>query len=582
MFANDTLDLDLRRLLDALLAEQRITTNAVLEALAQAKLHPAQHPLELIAALALPDLHNPGQALGLDTLCQWLAAQVGQPFRHIDPLQVDLPKVSTVMSAAFARRHGILALAVDANSVTVASAQPYQREWEADLAGSLGKRVQRVLASPLQIRQLASTFFGLAQSVSGADQQQPNRLGELEQLLELDTGQAQACADDAHIVHVVDWMLQYAIEQRASDIHLEPRREQGHLRLRIDGLLHSVYAFPAGVTLAMVSRLKHLGRMNVAEKRRPQDGRIKTKSPAGAEVELRLSTLPTAFGEKLVMRIFDPQVLLKGFDQLGLSVDDQQRWHAMTSQTNGIILVTGPTGSGKTSTLYSTLRQLATREVNLCTVEDPVEMVEPAFNQMQVQHNIDLTFAAGIRALLRQDPDIIMVGEIRDLETADIAIKAAQTGHLVLSTLHTNDAPATLTRMRNMGIPPFNIASSVILISAQRLARRLCAQCKAPVDIPRETLKEAGFGDEDLNGSWKPYGPVGCAACHNGYKGRVGIYEVMPISEAIQRIILADGSELEIAEQARREGVRSLRMSGLHKVRAGVTSLEEVLGVTNE
>ncbi|MBC3413279.1 Flp pilus assembly complex ATPase component TadA [Pseudomonas sp. SWRI107] len=558
MFANDTLDLDLRRLLDVLLAEQRITTNAVLEALAQAKLHPAQHPLELIAALALPDLQNPGQALGLDTLCQWLAAQVGQPFRHIDPLQVDLPKVSTVMSAAFARRHGILALAVDANSVTVASAQPYQREWEADLAGSLGKRVQRVLASPLQIRQLASTFFGLAQSVSGADQQQPNRLGELEQLLELDTGQAQSCADDAHIVHVVDWMLQYAIEQRASDIHLEPRREQGHLRLRIDGLLHSVYAFPAGVTLAMVSRLKHLGRMNVAEKRRPQDGRLKSRLAGGAEIELRLSTLPTPFGEKLVLRLFDPQQQHETLPCLGLQGTLLERWKTLLQQRQGILLVTGPTGSGKTSTLYASLRLLATPQVNLCSIEDPIERLEPAINQLQVQPALDLTFADGVRALLRQDPDIIMIGEIRDQETAQVAVQAALTGHLVLSTLHTNDACSAVTRLLELGVASYLVKATLIGVMAQRLIRTLCSACRGTAQ----------------------HGDGACSLCRGtGFHGRTGLFELLKVSNGLRERINPGADLAALRQQALAEGMRDLRGCGQDRIGQGLTSLEEVLRV---
>ena len=399
----------------------------------------------------------------------------------------------------------------------------------------------------------------MAKSVSGADQKVAAP-GNVE-WLNLGTGEQEPDANDAHIVNIVDWLLQYAFGQRASDIHIEPGREQGRVRFRIDGLLHDVYQFPPQVTMAVVSRLKSLGRMNVAEKRRPQDGRIKTKSPAGAEVELRLSTLPTAFGEKLVMRIFDPQVLLKGFDQLGLSVDDQQRWHAMTSQTNGIILVTGPTGSGKTSTLYSTLRQLATREVNLCTVEDPVEMVEPAFNQMQVQHNIDLTFAAGIRALLRQDPDIIMVGEIRDQETAEMAIQAALTGHLVLSTLHTNDAPSAISRLQELGIAHYLIKATLLGVMAQRLVRVLCPHCKRA----RGDVHEA----------------VGCVECrHSGYRGRAGVHEIMVLNDAIKALITPGADVQALRQAAIAQGMCSLRRAGLQKVEAGLTTMSEVVRVT--
>ncbi|MDN5397716.1 MAG: Flp pilus assembly complex ATPase component TadA, partial [Pseudomonas sp.] len=439
--------LELQQLLPALVEQGLITAQAA------QKVAPAsgsQHPLECIAA----------QGPCLETLIQWLARQVGQPYLRIDPLKIDVAAVVPLMSHAFAQRHGILAVAVDAHSVTVASAQPHITTWEAGLSQVLKRTIKRVVANPQDIQRCINEFYRLAKSVSGADQKM-TAPGNVD-LLSLGASDKEPDANDAHIVNIVDWLLQYAFGQRASDIHIEPCRDQGRVRFRIDGLLHDVYQFPPQVTMAVVSRLKSLGRMNVAEKRKPQDGRVKTRNRAGVEVELRLSTLPTAFGEKLVMRIFDPQVLLKDFDQLGLSSADQQRWHAMTRRTHGIILVTGPTGSGKTSTLYTTLRQLATREVNLCTVEDPIEMVEPAFNQMQVQHNIDLTFASGIRALLRQDPDIIMIGEIRDQETAEMAIQAALTGHLVLSTLHTNDAPSAISRLQELGVAHYLIKATLI------------------------------------------------------------------------------------------------------------------------
>ena len=578
--------LELADLLRELVAQGRTNQDNAEQCLAirRSAVNNQQHPLEFLAAQQLDDLKNPGKKLELEGLTSWLAEQCGQPFLRIDPLKINVAAITPLMSYAFAQRHKILAVAVDNDSVTIASSEPLVNSWEANLTHVLKRPIKRVVASPTDIQRFTVEFYRLAKSVSGASagDTKISNMGNFEQLLNLGAQDQEPDANDAHIVNIVDWLFQYAFTQRASDIHIEPRREQGSVRFRIDGVLHTVYQFPPQVTMAIVSRLKSLGRMNVAEKRKPQDGRVKTKTPDGGEVELRLSTLPTAFGEKMVMRIFDPEVLLKSFDQLGFSADDLKRWQSMTSQPNGIILVTGPTGSGKTTTLYTTLKQLATPEVNVCTIEDPIEMIEGAFNQMQVQSNIDLTFASGVRALMRQDPDIIMVGEIRDLETADISIKAAQTGHLVLSTLHTNDAPTTLTRMRNMGIAPFNIASSVILITAQRLARRLCPQCKEPADIPREALIDAGYDDADIDGSWVTYRPVGCPACNNGYKGRVGIYQVMPISEEIQRIILQDGSALEIAAQAKREGVRSLRGSGLHKARQGLTSLEEVLAVTNE
>ena len=540
--------LELHQLLPALV-EGRLIPPDIAQRLLALPASNTQHPLETIAA------HGPD----LETLTAWLAQHAGQPYLRIDPLKIDVAAVVPLMSHAFAQRHAILAVAVDTHTVTVASAQPLVSSWEAGLAQVLKRSIKRVVANPQDIARCISEFYRLAKSVSGADQKVAAP-GNVE-WLNLGAGEQEPDANDAHIVNIVDWLLQYAFGQRASDIHIEPGREQGRVRFRIDGLLHDVYQFPPQVTMAVVSRLKSLGRMNVAEKRRPQDGRIKTKSPAGAEVELRLSTLPTAFGEKLVMRIFDPQVLLKGFDQLGLSVDDQQRWHAMTSQTNGIILVTGPTGSGKTSTLYSTLRQLATREVNLCTVEDPVEMVEPAFNQMQVQSNIDLTFASGIRALLRQDPDIIMIGEIRDRETAEMAIQAALTGHLVLSTLHTNDAPSAISRLQELGIAHYLIKATLIGVMAQRLVRLLCPHCKRVAD--------------------ERYEAVGCAQCRDsGYRGRAGVYEIMVMDETLKALITPGADVQALRRAALKQGMCSLRIAGLRKVNAGLTTLAEVLRVT--
>ena len=397
-----------------------------------------------------------------------------------------------------------------------------------------------------------------------------------------ETEAPQTDVEDAPVVKFLHKMLVDAFNMRASDLHFEPYEHNYRVRYRIDGELREIVSPPVAIKEKLASRIKVLSRLDISEKRVPQDGRMKLKIGPDRVIDFRVSTLPTLFGEKIVIRILDPSSAKLGIDALGYEPIEKERLLKAIERPYGMILVTGPTGSGKTVSLYTCLNLLNKPGVNIATAEDPSEINLPGVNQVNVNEKAGLTFAVALKAFLRQDPDIIMVGEIRDLETADIAIKAAQTGHLVLSTLHTNDAPTTLTRMRNMGIAPFNIASSVILITAQRLARRLCAQCKAPVDIPRETLIEAGFDELELDGSWTPYKPVGCSACNNGYKGRVGIYEVMPISEELQRIILADGSALEIAQQARSEGVRSLRQSGLHKVRIGVTSLEEVLAVTNE
>ena len=541
--------LELPPLLPALV-EQGVITLDVARRLSTLPASHTQHPLECIAA----------QGPCLETLTQWLARHSGQPYLRIDPLKIDVATVVPLMSHAFAQRHGILAVAVDAQSVTVASAEPYVTAWEAGLAQVLKRSIKRVVANPQAIQRCIGEFYRLAKSVSGADQTTPAPAHF--ELLNLGAGDQAPDANDAHIVNIVDWLLQYAFGQRASDIHIEPCREQGRVRFRIDGLLHDVYQFPPQVTMAVVSRLKSLGRMNVAEKRKPQDGRVKTKSPAGAEVELRLSTLPTAFGEKLVMRIFDPQVLLKDFDQLGLSAQDQQRWHSLTRQSHGIILVTGPTGSGKTSTLYTTLKRLASREVNLCTVEDPIEMVEPAFNQMQVQHNIDLSFASGIRALLRQDPDIIMIGEIRDQETAEMAIQAALTGHLVLSTLHTNDAPSAISRLQELGIAYYLIKATLLGVMAQRLVRLLCPRCK----------RTTGGNDTEA---------IGCAECRDsGYRGRAGVYEIMVLDDALKSLISPGTDVQALRRAALQQGMCSLRMAGMHKVEAGLTSLAEILRAT--
>jgi len=402
-----------------------------------------------------------------------------------------------------------------------------------------------------------------------------------------DTGEANEQAaiaevEDAPVVRFLHKMLLDGVSMRASDIHFEPYEHNYRVRFRIDGELREIASPPTLIKDKLASRIKVISRLDISEKRVPQDGRMKLKIGPDRVIDFRVSTLPTLFGEKIVIRILDPSSARLGIDALGYDADEKERLLTAIGRPYGMVLVTGPTGSGKTVSLYTCLNLLNQPGVNIATAEDPSEINLPGVNQVNVNERAGLTFAAALRAFLRQDPDIIMVGEIRDLETADISIKAAQTGHLVLSTLHTNDAPTTLTRMRNMGIAPFNIASSVILITAQRLARRLCHICRAPADVPRQALLDAGFKEAELDGSWKPYRPVGCSVCNGGYKGRVGIYQVMPISETIQAIILRDGSALDIARQSEAEGVRSLRQSGLRKVMQGLTSLEEVVAVTNE
>jgi general secretion pathway protein E len=575
--------LDLRRFLDCLVREGHLAAEAV-ESLVQNRMEKAGYQVPVLAYLAdqkLPDLRNAGRMLDIETLTQKLAEASDQPYYRIDPLNMDAARITEVMSLAFAQRHKILAVEVNPDAVVIASGEPFVTSWEADLAHILRKPIKRVVANPVEIQRLTTELYRLSNSINQATGRGTARapgLGNLEHMLDLGRLKDPE-ANDQHVVNIVDWLLQYAFEQRASDIHIEPRRDIGNLRFRIDGVLYTVYQLPMQVLSAVTSRIKSLGRMNVAEKRRPQDGRLKTRRPDGNEVELRLSTMPTAFGEKLVLRIFDPDVLLKSFTDLGFSPEDQQRWEGMIKRKHGIILITGPTGSGKTTTLYSTLKQLATREVNVCTIEDPIEMVESSFNQMQVQDNIDLTFESGVKALLRQDPDIIMIGEIRNLETAQIAIQAALTGHLVFSTLHTNDAPSALTRLLELGVPSYLIKASLIGVVAQRLVRMLCPHCKraAPLDQPLWA---------QLTQRWtvtqppKMYEPVGCLHCREtGYKGRSGIYEIMPFTESLQALADTAGNLPKLRKQAWQEGMCSLRLSGARKVATGMTSLLEVLRV---
>jgi len=542
------------------------------------------HLLVLIADQNLDDQKNPGQKLNLESLTKFLAEWAGQDYYHIDPLSIDAAKVTQAMSYAFTQRHKIMAVSITANEVVIASAEPLVSSWEDDLIHVLKKPIKRVVSNPVELQRMTEELYRLAASIDMATTGSSSSsmgISNLEQMLELGALKDPE-ANDQHVVRIVDWLLQYAFEQRASDIHIEPRREVGNVRFRIDGVLYTVYQIPMQVMNAVTSRLKILGRMNVADKRKPQDGRLKTKSPEGNEIELRLSTLPTAFGEKMIMRIFDPDVLLRSFAELGFDDQDLESWQTMIARKNGIILITGPTGSGKTTSLYSTLKTLATKEVNVCTIEDPIEMVESSFNQMQVQENIDLTFAGGIKALLRQDPDIIMIGEIRDLETAEMAVQAALTGHLVLSSLHTNDAPAAITRLLELSVPSYLVRATLVGVVAQRLVRTLCPHCKQEAQIDSEIWNV-------LVKPWtvpmpkKVYQPAGCQECREtGFKGRQGIYEVMPFSPALQEYAEDRGDLPRLRLHAYKEGMRSLRLSGALKVAAGITTVNEVLRVAPE
>ncbi len=541
----------------------------------------AQHPLVRLASVSVHRASD-GKSLDIELLTQWLATRVALDYLRIDPLKVDVGKVADTMSAAYAERHKILPVQVTPHELVVATAEPFVTDWVAEVERQSRRSVRRVVANPQEIQRYTAEFFALAKSVRAANKAGGNSGGaSFEQLVELGKTNKQIDANDQSVVQVVDWLWQYAFDQRASDIHLEPRREQGVIRFRIDGVLHPVYQMPMGVLGAMTARIKLLGRMDVMEKRRPQDGRIKTRNPRGDEIEMRISTLPTAFGEKMVMRIFDPETTVKDLDALGFSAHDAQRWEALVKRPTGIILVTGPTGSGKTTTLYSTLKRVATEEVNVSTVEDPIEMIEPSFNQTQVQPQLDFGFTEGLRALMRQDPDIIMVGEIRDQQTAEMAVQAALTGHLVFSTLHTNDAPSAVTRLMELGVPSYLINATLLGVLAQRLVRTLCRQCKVPdQSASREALSEV-VKPWQISGDYKPFKPVGCVDCRmTGFMGRMGLYELLVVSEAFKDKINREPNTDALKRQAVSDGMRPLRLAGALRIAEGLTVLEEVLSST--
>ncbi|NVK22343.1 MAG: type II/IV secretion system protein [Kangiellaceae bacterium] len=546
------------------------------------------YPVEQIAELSLVrhnDESGRQEILDEEILTRFVAAIYKLPYIKIDPLKIDVDAVTQVMSLAYAQRHKILAIEVseDEESVKVAVLHPENLNWKEGLEQALRKRIVPVIANPAAIKRYQKEFYLLSASVKGANNaklQNDSSVTNLEQLIELKSGE-ESDANDQHIVQIVDWLLQYAFKQRASDIHIEPRRQAGIIRFRIDGVLQKVYELPTNITHAVISRLKILGRMDLAERRKPLDGRVKTKTPDGQEVELRLSTLPTAFGEKFVGRIFDPTVLDRKFSELGLEPETESTWRDLISQPTGIVLLTGPTGSGKTTTLYTSLKLLATPEVNVCTIEDPIEMVDPKLNQMQVHHDIDLDFASGVRALLRQDPDIIMIGEIRDRETAQMAVQAALTGHLVISTLHTNDAPSAMTRLVEIGVEPYLLNATMLGVMAQRLVRTLCTYCKQEQDTDPVAWQSLVGSSNKVAIPEKVFHPVGCDRCrHTGYQGRQGIYELVTVSDELKTLV-HDGAEVrQLREQAIRDGMNLLRISGAFKVAAGLTTIEEVLRVS--
>ncbi|MBC7649014.1 MAG: Flp pilus assembly complex ATPase component TadA [Vitreoscilla sp.] len=574
--------LDWRKLVDWLGEDGVISPAEAARTIARcSQVQSSQPPLIRLASVSMTRVAD-GKPLDIETMAQWLAGRANLNYLRIDPLKVDVGKVADAMSAIYAERHKVLPVQVTPTEVVVATSEPFITDWVGEVERQAKRSVRLVVANPLDITKYTVEFFALAKSVKAAIKSGGNSGGaSFEQLVELNKTNKQLDANDQGVVQVVDWLWQYAFDQRASDIHLEPRREQGVIRFRIDGMLHLVYQLPMTVHNAITARIKLLGRMDVVEKRRPQDGRIKTRNPRGDEVEMRLSTLPTAFGEKMVMRIFDPDSTAKDLDALGFADHDAKRWEQLVQRPHGIILVTGPTGSGKTTTLYSTLKRLATEAVNVSTVEDPIEMIEPSFNQTQVQPHLDFDFPEGLRALMRQDPDIIMVGEIRDLQTAEMAVQAALTGHLVFSTLHTNDAPSAVSRLMELGVPAYLINATLLGVLAQRLVRTLCSNCREKDDgASREALTEL-VKPWQLNGGYRPYKPVGCVDCRlTGFKGRLGLYELLMVTEAFKEKVSKEPNIDALRRQAVADGMRPLRLGGALKVAEGLTTIEEILAST--
>lgn len=521
-----------------------------------------------------------GKPITMEFLTQWVAKSNGLEYLKIDPTKINVNQVTQVISQAYARQHQILPVHVDAKEIVIAVADPKNTAWMSDIQKIHKQSIKRVHANPIDIQRLLFEFYGVNRQVQSAKRRHKGSSNDpilnLEQLVKLGTNK-DINADDQHVIGLVDWLLQYAFDQRASDIHLEPKRDNGHVRFRIDGKLLKVYDLPPSVMAAVTSRIKILSRIDVAEKRRPQDGRIKTLSQGNREIELRVSTMPTTFGEKCVMRIFDPDAVAVDYRDLGFDEREAKIWQQLIDRPNGIILVTGPTGSGKTTTLYSTLKKLATPEVNVSTVEDPIEMVDPILNQMQVNPKIGLHFADGVRTLMRQDPDIIMIGEIRDLETATMAVQASLTGHLVLSTLHTNDAPSSINRLLDLGVPDYLLRSTLAGVLAQRLIRLLCPHCKQPAKVDAEKWVSM-VHPFDVSPPKELYEANGCDECRNtGYHGRSGVFEMMPIDSDIRKLIKDDMPSEKVTAAAYKQGMLPLRIAIAKLLKEGKTSLEEAI-----
>ncbi|SHI92355.1 general secretion pathway protein E [Malonomonas rubra DSM 5091] len=534
-------------------------------------------PAEVISSFNL-EIPGSKKLLTEDIITEVLARAIGLPYLKIDPLKLDLDIVTNHISRAFALRNLMVPVDMINGKLVIAVSDPSANHGIEELQRTRRIEVDRVLASRTDILKVLGEFFGFRASVIAAETEAKNSadISNLEQHFQMRTGLHDDEGTDKHIIAAVDFLLQYAFDQRASDIHIEPKRDKSLIRLRVDGVLHNIHNIPKNLHPSIVSRIKLLARLDLAEKRRPQDGRIKTEHK-GKEIELRVSTLPVAFGEKVVIRIFDPDILMQDLEKLGFEPREFQLFNSFIHQPNGIILVTGPTGSGKTTTLYSSLRALSSPEINIVTVEDPIEMVLEEFNQVGVQSAIDVTFSTVLRNILRQDPDIIMIGEIRDKETADNAVQAALTGHLVLSTLHTNDAPSSITRLLELGIPYFLLASTLIGVNAQRLVRKICTECKKERLLTEAERDYLDLGDDDV----KVWEGEGCNECRGtGYKGRIGIFEVLDVNTNIKASLSSETDLNLLTRLAREDGMSTLRESAIRKMLLGETTFEEVIAVT--
>ena len=550
------------------------------------------HPAEIVVAMGLAQGGDARFPLTERAVMQALAQHVGVPFVDLDPLKIDAKLAPKLLSRPFARRHGALIIAADERTVTVAVSDPLDHSLVDDLQTHVRREPRLVVSTPTEIQRLITDFYGFRGAVDAAEQQAGGGvdIGNLERYVKLNRVE-EIEASDSHVVAAVEYLLHYALDQRASDVHIEPRRDHSAVRMRIDGVLHNVHTLPKVVHAAVVSRVKTLARLDIAEKRRPQDGRIKTArgdALGEREVEMRVSTIAVAFGEKLVLRIFDPGALIRDLPEIGLFEAQLAVTDRFLARHHGLILVTGPTGSGKTTTLYGALRQLATPEVNVVTIEDPIELVVEAFNQVSVQPKIGFGFAEALRHVLRQDPDVIMVGEVRDAETAAIALQSALTGHMVLATLHTNDASSAITRLLELDVDPFVLSSTLVGVVAQRLVRTVCPTCRVETFLTADQMTLLGLDVHELRAQGQnpelmvAFGE-GCVQCRStGLLGRTGVFEVLEVDDKIRKLIVSKASSKEILKQARHDGLMTLREAAIKKLAKGVTSFEEVLRVTTE